>query len=84
MRDFIAEYVVPLAGTWIETDVISGNTTAVTVVPLAGTWIETRKERVLNHICQTSFPSRERGLKLDRLAERNRGLHRRSPRGNVD
>ena len=39
--DADGSYVVPLAGTWIETKgEIIGNQ-ALLVVPLAGTWIET-------------------------------------------
>ena len=33
--------VVPLAGTWIETERIPGDPARYIVVPLAGTWIET-------------------------------------------
>ena len=39
-------FVVPLAGTWIETGGTSGQAEERTVVPLAGTWIET-----LNLLC---------------------------------
>ena len=33
--------VVPLAGTWIETAGMGGESYVLPVVPLAGTWIET-------------------------------------------
>ena len=74
--------VVPLAGTWIETIENNGTIYAVKVVPLAGTWIETSLSPRKHHVF-TSFPSRERGLKL--LCTFS--IHRnkcRSPRGNVD
>ena len=37
----LSGFVVPLAGTWIETYDNRGLTVAANVVPLAGTWIET-------------------------------------------
>ena len=56
-------YVVPLAGTWIETDGADRPQLKVLVVPLAGTWIETYPLS-LPYVDAESFPSRERGLKL--------------------
>ena len=39
-------FVVPLAGTWIETDTIQQTYCLTSVVPLAGTWIETLMEQL--------------------------------------
>ena len=97
-------FVVPLAGTWIETGVGEGELSQIIVVPLAGTWIETAD--LDQHISQnavvplagtwietadvyetikvnTSFPSRERGLKQV-LFDSVDSVCCRSPRGNVD
>ena len=57
-------FVVPFAGTWIEicgrkAVIISGK-----VVPFAGTWIEILPVRIKRGYLE-SFPSRERGLKLN-------------------
>ena len=38
-------YVVPFAGTWIETGFGSGSAGGAGVVPFAGTWIETKYTR---------------------------------------
>ena len=56
-------FVVPLAGTWIETSFICFAISSMIVVPLAGTWIETWKGGRLDGNSGQSFPSRERGLK---------------------
>ena len=42
--------VVPLAGTWIETDFLCGFLEIFRVVPLAGTWIETHCVRFALHV----------------------------------
>ena len=56
--------VVPLAGTWIEIGVYSAQYIFTIVVPLAGTWIEIIEVTISGSAYTTSFPSRERGLKL--------------------
>ena len=55
--------VVPHAGTWIEILVASEHGQTACVVPHAGTWIEIPDEKSISEIF-TSFPTRERGLKL--------------------
>ena len=55
--------VVPLAGTWIETESLCNIHSRKIVVPLAGTWIETTDIGFFDKYIE-SFPSRERGLKL--------------------
>ena len=82
MSETVWHTVVPHAGTWIE---ITENKTALEtakVVPHAGTWIEIENAKI-SRIKTTSFPTRERGLKL-RFAIVSDCPHRRSPRGNVD
>ena len=39
--------VVPLAGTWIETEKALAEKAKDTVVPLAGTWIETHENAII-------------------------------------
>ena len=74
--------VVPLAGTWIETMEISGQSAGASVVPLAGTWIETMDlQKVAKSV--ESFPLRERGLKQSNYTYPH-NYQRRSPCGNVD
>ena len=74
--------VVPHAGTWIEMKVIAQENILVVVVPHAGTWIEIGKT-CPEFVRQMSFPTRERGLKLEVLHHQMNRLGR-SPRGNVD
>ena len=59
--------VVPLAGTWIETQRSHVPAARYRVVPLAGTWIETRRKKWRMYP-SPSFPLRERGLKLHQNA----------------
>ena len=54
--------VVPLVGTWIETEKTVPAQTKTFVVPLVGTWIET-KPGSFRSVFLMSFPSWERGLK---------------------
>ena len=54
--------VVPLVGTWIETQVWIVVSQACRVVPLVGTWIETVNIAFAD-ASSVSFPSWERGLK---------------------
>ena len=54
------------------------------VVPHAGTWIEIVRITRGNILDTESFPTRERGLKLNVIHDKvSEGLGR-SPRGNVD
>ena len=55
--------VAPLAGAWIEIDLIEEKTPLLTVAPLAGAWIEINTAAQLRHLHLPSLPSRERGLK---------------------
>ena len=48
-REQFFSIVVPLAGTWIETQIINIFLTFSIVVPLAGTWIETVEVRSTKH-----------------------------------
>ena len=54
------------------------------VVPHAGTWIEIGNIAIPTGGTVGSFPTRERGLKLNLLGLVPRRNQRRSPRGNVD
>ena len=60
--------VVPHAGTWIEIRVELVLTMTDFVVPHAGTWIEIIEINA-NVTQPVSFPTRERGLKLQRNPE---------------
>ena len=63
------KFVVPLAGTWIETPPCIKYYSVQYVVPLAGTWIETIGKFTSESDTPESFPSRERGLKHDDVRE---------------
>ena len=76
-------FVVPLVGTWIEMPDVFSLLSPVTVVPLVGTWIEISNTIPRHTEPLRSFPSWERGLKLQILAAQQKHM-RRSPRGNVD
>ena len=56
--------VVPHAGTWIEMSVRHQRRKWSRVVPHAGTWIEIGRSERAGGIWTSSFPTRERGLKL--------------------
>ena len=56
-------FVVPRAGTWIETLSSSSKRYIALVVPRAGTWIETDHLYGIGILAGLSFPVRERGLK---------------------
>ena len=76
--------VVPLVGTWIETDRLAHFNPYTSVVPLVGTWIETGED------CrQGSDPARVVplvGTWIETLLRHSKGTLAggRSPRGNVD
>ena len=56
--------VAPLAGAWIEMDVIIRSFfSGICVAPLAGAWIEIYHTEKNGRV-RASLPSRERGLKL--------------------
>ena len=77
-----ANWVVPHAGTWIEMWKWRVCSSSSIVVPHAGTWIEICI-RYRGRKVATSFPTRERGLKWQKIRKR-RQTFCRSPRGNVD
>ena len=75
--------VVPLAGTWIETKIL-------TVSPLCGESFPLRERGLKQDVPAAiprllpSFPLRERGLKPGHLVIDSIDSDRRSPCGNVD
>ena len=76
--------VVPHEGTWIEIPVcVEEYTNRGTVVPHEGTWIEMFYRDGNGEVAQSSFPTRERGLKYHCI-KISFFITRRSPRGNVD
>ena len=75
-------FVVPHAGTWIESVMVSITKPTELVVPHAGTWIE-RREQLTSWDLKPSFPTRERGLK-EYDQQYKKTYQCRSPRGNVD
>ena len=81
--EIVRDYVVPRAGTWIETINQEHMWHRDSVVPRAGTWIETLAAFGIVVAGLASFPVRERGLKHDKLSEAEK-LASRSPCGNVD
>ena len=70
--------VAPFAGAWIE--IVCSNVVFIMpqVAPFAGAWIEIGFNTVFAPFGSTSLPSRERGLKYNRLC-RARGLCRSLP-----
>ena len=76
-------YVVPLAGTWIETRLSLPQRKRHTVVPLAGTWIETAIGTSLMP-ASVVVPLAGTWIETPRSSEPIVMKQRRSPRGNVD
>ena len=76
--------VTPLAGVWIEIQLLCDYLIANAVTPLAGVWIEIRLDVINELLAEMSLPSRECGLKCLVSAPRQPLPHRHSPRGSVD
>ena len=74
--------VVPHEGTWIEIIKDTHPRKEESVVPHEGTWIEISRTVIIS-VRAVSFPTRERGLKFQRI-RRSLRIRGRSPRGNVD
>ena len=58
--------VAPLAGAWVEINLIMRRYIAVPVAPLAGAWVEMNAQATLERLYE-SLPLRERGLKYENL-----------------
>ena len=74
--------VAPLAGAWIEIEMVDDFDVDIEVAPLAGAWIEIMA-RTRPSQSMLSLPSRERGLKYFHIGSPFFNKCR-SPRGSVD
>ena len=75
--------VVPLVGTWIETDTLSEDKKFVYVVPLVGTWIET-EGRITGAFKKIVVPLVGTWIETQIALPISPSGTGRSPRGNVD
>ena len=79
----LGRIVAPLAGAWLEIQVVKDNWLPVLVAPLAGAWIEIIGFE-LHPEHEKVAPLAGAWIEIRRVSKRNRGLLRRSPRGSVD